>query len=290
MPANIANSRKDKADTTLRLLRRFVYAAAAIFTLAGLVMLYGAMDNVPPLRQPDAVFGLSTRAVLVVAGVLHLAVGGCLFALRDPMKQGLIVCWAGLNNLVYLAGVVWLKPGASLPAVVVLAWESGVSEKTVHIVWRLFIAYLVLVGLSLVILEWRHLKRLETEAFLKHWHEARDADLVASDRAGLPLISRCAAFLFGKAGRPGRPRRLASDLLKMSCPGCGGHIKFAPQNLSQKTNCPHCEQPVTLRPPDETLKMSCFFCHGHVQFPAHALGTKMPCPHCKMDITLKEPA
>lgn len=78
------------------------------------------------------------------------------------------------------------------------------------------------------------------------------------------------------------------QFLKMSCPGCGGHIKFAFQNLGQKVSCPHCQTSVILRPPDESLKMSCFFCQGHIAFPSHALGQKMPCPHCQKDITLQE--
>lgn len=77
--------------------------------------------------------------------------------------------------------------------------------------------------------------------------------------------------------------------LKISCPACGGHIRFAAQNLGQQIPCPHCEASVTLRRTDN-LKMSCFFCQGHIEFPAHATGTKMACPHCKMDITLKESA
>jgi hypothetical protein len=76
---------------------------------------------------------------------------------------------------------------------------------------------------------------------------------------------------------------------KMSCPSCGGHIKFAVANLGQRIACPHCRAALTLRQPDETLKLSCFFCKEHIAFPAHALGTKMPCPHCRKDITLLEP-
>jgi len=76
---------------------------------------------------------------------------------------------------------------------------------------------------------------------------------------------------------------------RMFCPACGGHIKFARQNLGQKTACPHCRAGVHLRRPDERLKMSCYFCRGHIEFPSHALGTKMPCPHCEKDITLVEP-
>ena len=73
----------------------------------------------------------------------------------------------------------------------------------------------------------------------------------------------------------------------MSCPGCGTHIKFASQNLGQKTHCPQCQTAITLRKPD-LMKMACFFCKEHIEFPSHAIGDKMPCPHCKMDITLME--
>jgi hypothetical protein len=174
MTANIASGRKGKVDAGFWHWRRFGYAAAVMFAGTGLVMLFGAMDDIPPLGQADAVFGLSTRAVRVATGLLHLAVSGCLFATRDPMKQGLVACWAGLNYIVYLAGLAWLKAAASIPAVVVVAWELGVSEKTVQIVWRLFIAYLVTVGFLLVVLEWRRLKNVEAEGFLKRWHESRE--------------------------------------------------------------------------------------------------------------------
>ena len=78
-------------------------------------------------------------------------------------------------------------------------------------------------------------------------------------------------------------------LVKMACPGCGGHIQFAMRNLGRQIPCPHCRANLTLRKPED-LKMPCFFCHGHIEFPAHALGTKLKCPHCHRDITLKETA
>jgi hypothetical protein len=86
----------------------------------------------------------------------------------------------------------------------------------------------------------------------------------------------------------GRKARVAK-FLKMSCPSCGIHIRFANQNIGQNIPCPHCQTAITLRKP-ENLKMSCFFCKEHIEFPAHALGEKLQCPHCHMDITLKEPA
>ena len=75
---------------------------------------------------------------------------------------------------------------------------------------------------------------------------------------------------------------------KMPCPSCRGNIKFAFQNLGQKTPCPHCRVVVTLRKPDSLLKMSCFFCKENIEFPAHAVGTKLKCPHCSKDIALME--
>ena len=81
----------------------------------------------------------------------------------------------------------------------------------------------------------------------------------------------------------------ANEFQKMSCPACGGHIKFPRQDVGRQIPCPHCQQNLKLRR-DENLKMSCFFCQGHIEFPAHAIGQKLKCPHCHMDIGLKEPA
>ena len=81
----------------------------------------------------------------------------------------------------------------------------------------------------------------------------------------------------------------ADGHLKTACPSCGGHIRFASQNLGRKISCPHCQKETTLRKPG-LLKMSCYFCREHIEFPSHAIGHKMRCPHCKNDITLMEQA
>jgi hypothetical protein len=87
-----------------------------------------------------------------------------------------------------------------------------------------------------------------------------------------------------------RLRKLEANFLKMACPSCGGHIKFAIISLGGQISCPHCQTPVTLRKPEENLKISCFFCKEHIEFPPHALGTKISCPHCKKLITLQQTA
>ena len=101
----------------------------------------------------------------------------------------------------------------------------------------------------------------------------------------LLLGSYAAMFWLWLAGR----RAKTDQFVKMSCPACGVHIRFADRNVGQKIPCPQCRKAITLRKPD-LLKMSCFFCQEHIDFPPHAIGEKIPCPHCKMDITLKEPA
>jgi hypothetical protein len=73
---------------------------------------------------------------------------------------------------------------------------------------------------------------------------------------------------------------------KMHCPSCGTHVQFTVENLGQQIPCPHCQETITLRKPEDTIKMTCVLCCGHVEFPAHALGQKISCPHCAKTITL----
>ena len=89
-------------------------------------------------------------------------------------------------------------------------------------------------------------------------------------------------FLSGIMSRP-------PAFMKMFCPGCGGKIQFASQNLGRKIPCPLCRKTITLVRPG-LLKMSCSFCNDHIEFPPHAIGQKISCPHCNMAGILKETA
>lgn len=104
------------------------------------------------------------------------------------------------------------------------------------------------------------------------------------------VVGSCVAAVWLWIASPIVARRQADQARqhKLSCPACGGHIQFRLENLGQRTLCPHCQSPVTLRKP-ENLKMPCYFCQQHIEFPAHAIGTKLPCPHCGKGITLMEP-
>jgi len=106
--------------------------------------------------------------------------------------------------------------------------------------------------------------------------------------AFLPLFlaigSYTAVIQLWVTGRASKPVEVV-ELIKMSCPVCAGHIKFAVQNLDEEIPCPHCQTTIALRRP-ENLKMSCRLCNGHIEFPAHAIGQKIACPHCTKPITL----
>jgi hypothetical protein len=228
-------TKKMEADGRLRVARRLVRGAAAVFAGVGVVMLYGARDYIPPLAQPDPVTGLTTRALLGVAGLVHLAISAWLCAGRDPISLGLIACWAALNYGVYLCGAAWLQAAGAIPAVVVLAWELGVGSKVIYAAWGVFIGYLVLSGLLLLLLERRWRLRLEGEAFLKGWGKMREAPAPptpggrASPRAQTSSESLKAS--------------LAADF-RFACPACGQHIRCEAGYRGRKIACPACRKEI----------------------------------------------
>jgi DNA-directed RNA polymerase subunit RPC12/RpoP len=113
--------------------------------------------------------------------------------------------------------------------------------------------------------------------------------LIAFLPAGLILGIGSTLFLNRKKA-PAKPAsKPLSGPQKMTCPACGGHIRFEAGQIGQQINCPHCQKNIALRPP-EILKTLCAQCGNPIEFPSHALGRKMPCPHCKTDLILKESA
>jgi hypothetical protein len=249
------STRNWKLDAHARLLvaKRLVRGSAVMFALTGLVMLYGARDYIPPLDQPDPVLGLSTRALLCMAGLAHLVISGCLCATRDPISLVLVGCWAALNYAVYLVGAAWLKAAGAIPAVVVLAWELGVSSKVIYALWGVFIGYLVVSGLLLVLLERRRRLRLEAEAFLKGWGEMRHAPAppnpggLASTRA---QTSSESAASQGSRGREPSQITISKESVpadfKFSCSLCGQHIRYEARYSGRMIDCPACRKQIVV--------------------------------------------
>src|SRR5678816_3949183 len=145
------NSNGSKIKSLLLIFRRNTQAVAAIFAIAGLLLLIISFDDIQILRQKDALFGITTRMLLIFAGLLHLFVSGYLFASRYPLKQGTMLLWFGWNYLLYLVAMVWvIKAETPFPVMTLLAWKIGVTVHTLTFLWKLFIPYLILAGFIVV--------------------------------------------------------------------------------------------------------------------------------------------
>jgi hypothetical protein len=238
-------------------IKYFILSAGGILLAAALIRLLIALGATPILALPEPMLGIPLRYAVLIVGALELTVAlFCLFGRQLGLQIGWLV-WFSTNYLIFWLGLVWEHGQLQGSCFGTLTDPLRLSYGFTGYILEFIPIYLVFGSYA---------------AGLWFWfsQEARTARLVVARQHA----AKCDA---------------AAGLLKMLCPSCGGHIKFASQNIGQSIPCPHCRQTIALSKPDN-LKMSCFFCQGHIEFPPHAIGEKMPCPHCKMDITLKEPA
>lgn len=164
------------AAVRLRAPKGYVYSTAGVLVAVSLVMLLAAFEDWALLRRRDALFGVTIRTVLIVAGLLHLAISGWVLATRDVVNQALLLLWAGVNHVFYYAGLAWLKAATPLPILRVLGMKVGIHARTLDFCWKLWMAYLVVGSLLVLVFEWRRRKRLATEAFFLHWRKTREKE------------------------------------------------------------------------------------------------------------------
>jgi len=226
-------TRQKRANTErfLLFLNGYCLVTVLLFVLLGLVMLFTAWGDeqlLPLLRQQDALFGISTRVLLLIWGLAHLILGGYLLFTEDSLGQGLALCWVDLNYIIYLIGMVWMEQKRPFALVKLIGWKTGVSTAALETCWKLLILYLAIGSAVLIVWGWRESKRLRDEVLLKRWREMRES----SDAQPNTVASKSPrdAFVY----------------LKMSCALCGGHVEFPVNNLGQKAACPHCKATITL--------------------------------------------
>jgi len=241
MTAKLESRKGVKMEWLPPLFKAYIYSTAALLGAIG-VMLFlitwtcKVRGIQPYLNEPAPLFGLANRTVLLLAGVLHLAFGVCLLAMRDLISQGLLVQWAGLNCFLYRMAMVWMAGMRTpYPMENFVGWRLGAKPETVDLCWNIFIAYLILgssvLMLAKVLLKWWQSKQLKEEAWFKHWQETRDQDRPKAK----PVIQK--------------PPANATDYLKISCPHCSGHIEFPVHALGQQIQCPHCAKTIALLEP-----------------------------------------
>jgi hypothetical protein len=238
-----------------KLINRFLLSAAFIVLVAALlrlsIVLQDALDYGLLLEGNDALLGLPLRGEVWLLVIIELLVAGGLFIVRNQVTRLWLLAWGITNYLFLKIAFAQEQIKAQTSFLGSLSDPFHLSQGLPGKVMGVMPLYL-LTGTycSLAWLGWRHFR------------ETREHPV--------PVVQT------GKDG-----------FWKISCPACGGHLRFALQNEGSQIPCPHCAKPLKLRRED-ILRMSCFFCHEHISFPTHALGTKMPCPHCHKDITLKE--
>jgi hypothetical protein len=242
------------AKSKLKFFRRFDFRlfAGTLLTATGLCGLVGGISGSQLLLMQDPLFGLPFRTLMLFLGSAQLFLGLLfLFARKRSLASG-----EGEPRRHIAVGI-----DASL---ICLAWLSV-----------LFVGYRI----TLWVMGWHHSCGFLVEPL---GLSLTATDMLFSGSAAVLLIGSCVSLWIE------RRMMLRVMSLKISCPSCAIHIRFATQNVGQTVPCPKCKTPITLHKPEEALKMSCYFCKEHIEFPPHAIGRKIECPHCKQNITLKE--
>lgn len=298
----INNRDKAKSARLLYWVNGYIYLTATALALVGLFLLYTwwstQSSNDWWLGQSDPLLELSNRAMLFAGGLLHLAAAVYLFATRDVLTRVLAVLWVGLNHLMYYAGVHLVEPSMLPNTEHFIGWRLQIQATAVDFWWKAFLGYLIVTSAVFLALKWHQSKKIRKEAWFEQWQENRrkeDSPHVPSFNPASQGRSLGMVLAGGRlreqnklSQRPisKKSSKMVSNYLKMSCPACGGRVKFAVQNIGQQISCPHCQAAITLRKPEEKLRMTCVLCRGSIEFPAHALGQKISCPHCAKTITL----
>jgi hypothetical protein len=209
--------------------RAYVNGAAALFLLAGLAMYFASSGTDRQLMLEDAVFGLKTQRLLLLAAVFHVALGVYLFVPGGLTQRGLLILWAGWCYLIYHLGMLWMDVTTPFPTVQLVGWKLGANNpQLADILWKLLIAFLVLGSLWHLVWEWRETQRVDLEAFWKRW--------TASRRQGTQPATPP-----NRGGTGASPEAQAAEF-KFSCPACGQHIRCEQSYAGKEINCPACHQ------------------------------------------------
>lgn len=238
-------------------MRFFILSAGIILLAAALCRFLIAAGHAQILALPDPILGISLRNSVIAVGAFELVVALiCLFGRRVGFQIGWLA-WLATSYIVFWFCLLALHDHPQGTCIGILTDPLWLYHGiTGHI--------LGLIPFGLVLGSYA--------AVFSLWFSA-DARTVR----------------LAGARRPAARQGEMAELMKMSCPACGGHVQFPAQKIGQQMSCPHCQVAIALRKPDEYLKMSCGLCGGHVEFPPHAVGQKIYCPHCATPITLLNP-
>jgi hypothetical protein len=235
----------------------FILCAGVILLAGALVRFLIAAGNEQELALPDPMLGIPLRWAVLIVGALELTVAWfCLFGKHLGLRIGWLA-WLATVYVVFGIALIWQHCPPQATCIGSLTDPLRLSHGVTGYFQEFLPFGLVLGSYAAIFTFWLSKEsRTARKVAARQFAEERDA---------------------------------VAGLQKMSCPSCGGHVKFPVQNIGQQIPCPHCQTAITLRQSDENLKMTCVLCGGHIEFPPHAIGQKIPCPHCAKNITLLHP-
>jgi hypothetical protein len=245
------DNRGTRAQWAPRFASGYANGAAVVLALMGFLLVYTSMDEHRRLTQllasSDSLFGVSTRTVLLAAGLLHLVVSGAFLLLRDPMARGMMGIWVAWNYVTYWVGMAWLKAEAPYQTVQAVARKIGAQPNTLDCWWKAFDGFLLLGGAALLVLERRRLKHLKADAFLRQWRDIREAPPTPPRRPepGSPPVAKQPTEGESSAPAKGKSEAHGSSLLtelRFSCPCCGQHIRCDVAYSGTPIRCPACRE------------------------------------------------
>ena len=224
MTAKMESCKRTKMEWVLPLFKGYIYSTAVMLGSIGVILVlitwHCKRHEIQPwLNAPDPLLGFSNRTVLLLAGTLHLAFSGWLFATRDSINRVIIALWVALNYFLYRVAMFWIV-GMKAPFAMeeFSGWRlGGVRPETVDLCWKLFIAYLVVGSSVFVLLKLWQLKQLKNEAWVRQWLKMREQGCSPKT----PVIQKSTGT--------------ANDYLKTSCPYCGGYVEFPLMGSGRKS-------------------------------------------------------
>ena len=251
MVSKLHKSRKPVSGSRPGLRKGFVKAAAVMLAATGLVMLSVAMEDLSLLRTPDPVFGFKIGRVMLVVGMLHLLLSGYLFAVQD-LRGVILAMWAGLTYTVYVLGASAITKSNPCTIVELIAWKVGLGPWVADKCWKILIAYLVVGGLFVIILEWHQLKQLQTKLFMERWSAVRLGNLQIEETWPNATYAIVEAMAIAErspidVGKKGPSDDPIVREYKFCCPSCAQHIRCDQEYLGRRINCPKCQKQIWIR-------------------------------------------
>ncbi len=249
----------------------YVYSTAAALAILGLAMLLAAWNDRVLRMEPDPLFALTTRTLLLGAGILQLAVGFYLFIGSDLINRELLILWAGSSHLMYRLGVLWMSVELP-PAVKFIGWETRIAPTVLNHCWIWFIGYLWAGSLICLLLQWRQFRQGKADAFENRWRQMREAAGSQGSSTRQTILSASSQKAHDRSADESRLKREmrsqspiqsqsdnkiqapkmkpAPGEFKFSCPSCGQHIKCDEGYSGRQINCPVCQEQILVPLPE----------------------------------------